>query len=280
MTQSTQFTGEKEVLNIDHLFADRAQLARIRAESKFGSDEIASILAELPDGARVLEVGCGTGYLLAQLANAYPNLSFTGLEPIGQGFAQFEHVLAAVSKVLHNVQIIREPIETHIAADSNYDLVFSVNVYEHLDDWRQGINAAMELLSNHGRLVVLCPNYTFPYEPHFGIPLLFGPRATRKIFARRIEGVERRIDSSGLWNSLNFITVAAVIRHCRFAEYKVSFDKSISRRMVDRLSADKEFAARQGLIGKLFSTPISPVRILTYLPAALSPYMKATISKR
>lgn len=279
MAESMRLTGGKQVLNIDHLFTDKKQLARIRAEAKFGGDEIRPILDMLPDGARILEVGCGTGYLLAHLANDYPHLSFSGLEPIGQGFAQFENVLDAVSRALKNVQIFKNSIETHTEVEAKYDFVFSVNVYEHLADWRKGLDAATGVLNDHGCLVILCPNYTFPYEPHFGIPLLFGSKASRVIFARRIESMEKCTDSEGLWNSLNFITATAVAQHCRCLGYKTSFDKNITRRMVERLTTDGEFADRQGFLGKLLAMPISPARILGCLPTAILPYMKVAISK-
>src|SRR4051794_23200688 len=37
--------------------------------------------AALPAGSRVLELGCGTGWLVRQLAGRLPHLEFTGLDP-------------------------------------------------------------------------------------------------------------------------------------------------------------------------------------------------------
>ncbi|MGN6143242.1 MAG: class I SAM-dependent methyltransferase [Mesorhizobium sp.] len=263
----------------DALFGDQKQLARVRAEAEFGESEIHSFLDALAPGARILEVGCGTGYLLARFAKDYPHLHFDGLEPIGSGFAQFEPVLDAVSAALVNVQIFKNPIETYTSTDDHYDLIFSINVFEHLGDWRQGIDAAVRLLNEAGSLVFLCPNYTFPYEPHFGIPLL-GSKASRLVFSRRIERVERDTDSFGLWNSLNFITAFAVKRHCVRNGYKVVLDQAITGRMVGRLSTDGEFAARQGLLGKLLASSFSPTRIFAFLPSSILPYMKVIVSKR
>ena len=55
-------------------------------EAAFGRQHVAPYLQTLPAGAHVLEVGCGSGLLLAQLSSEFPSLSFEGIEPLGPGF--------------------------------------------------------------------------------------------------------------------------------------------------------------------------------------------------
>src|SRR5690606_2051935 len=133
-------------------------------------------------------------------------------------------------------------IESFVPNEASYDLIISINVFEHLDDWRQGIDSSVRLLTDEGRLVFLCPNYTFPYEPHFGVPLFFGPKISRVFFDRRVRRIEKECDSAGLWDTLNFITAAQVADYCRRCGYRVEFDRDITSRMVSRLTSDSEFA--------------------------------------
>ena len=63
-----------------------------------------------------------------------------------------------------------------------YDLIYCVNVFEHLNDWRKFLLVATEWLSKDGKIVILCPNYGFPYESHFRIPIFMNKAFTYKIF--------------------------------------------------------------------------------------------------
>lgn len=67
-----------------------------------------------------------------------------------------------------------------------------------------------------------CPNYLFPYEPHFNIPIVITKRLTEKIFRNKIHQNRNIIDPEGTWNSLNWINVIRLI-----AVVKGSSDLSI-----------------------------------------------------
>jgi len=141
---------------------------------------------------------------------------------------------------------------------------------------------AADLLMPDGQMMVLCPNYFVPYESHFGIPILFGPRATKKIFAQRIALVEQATNSSGLWQSINFISVPAFRRHCRAQNLEVVFERGMLAKMLDRLSTDSEFATRQaGIAGiaRVFRA-LGGVWLGRRLPPFLDPYMKAIVQVR
>jgi SAM-dependent methyltransferase len=260
---------------------DPHERARMKAEADFGMREIAAEIERLPLGAQVLEIGCGTGCLLARLSATRPDLTFWGLEPIGKGFSKFETVLARITAAYANVRIQRVPIEQFQLAgdDPRFDFVFSVNVFEHLTDWRQAVDRAVAMLVPGGQMIVLCPNYSFPYEPHFKIPLLLPPAATRKLFSRRIETVERENDAAGLWESLNFISARALRHHCRARGVSVSFDRTILTRMLGRLDGDPEFARRQAGLSRV-ARLLSRARVgqlIESLPPDFSPYMKAIV---
>lgn len=261
------------------LFTDPAERARITAEAQFGLTQIGPMLASLPSGSKVLEVGCGTGFLLACLATERPDLSFTGLEPIGPGFAAFAATLDRIKQAYHNISVHHDGIET-FASDERFDLIFSVNVFEHVLDWRKATDTAMGLLKPGGQMVILCPNYAVPYEPHFRIPIIGTPALTRRIFSRTIDRIEQ--ESPGLWRSLNFISVPALRRHCRTRSHALRFDGSVLPDMLARLETDPEFAKRQAAIAGLarLLKRIGFFALLQRLPAATSPYMKAVLTCR
>lgn len=281
MTVRPAISDNGETEDLDALFDDPAQLARIRNEARFGLNEMSGILDSLPDGARVVEVGSGTGYLLAVLARRHPRLRFEGIEPIGAGFQQFERILGRIAAATPDLTIHRTGIEEFSSpGPGGADCIFSINVFEHLRDWRSGLDRAVGLLSDRGCVVVLCPNYAVPYEPHFGIPILGTSGLTRRVFAAQIERIEKAAQAPGLWDSLNFISVPALARHARRQGYHLSFDRAIMARMLERLDDDPEFAARQTGVASVArrARQFGVGRLLAHAPAIASPYMKATIT--
>ncbi|MGI9389302.1 MAG: class I SAM-dependent methyltransferase [Boseongicola sp.] len=274
--------ADGETNELDALFKNPTQLSRIRNEARFGLSEMAGILADIPDGGRVVEVGSGTGYLIAILARRYPHLKFEAIEPVGEGFQEFEDVLGRIAELSPNVTLHRAFIENYMPQPDApaVDCAFSVNVFEHLNDWRAGVDKTMSLLSQSGRAVVICPNYAVPYEPHFGIPVLGTPSLTARVFAAQIAKVEGEANSSGLWDSLNFISAPALARHARKKGYRLTFDKSIMARMFERFDHDPDFAARQSGVLSIarLARRIGVGKLLSHAPAFASPYMKATIS--
>lgn len=265
------------------LFTDPVERARIRNEAEFGLNEMKAAIMALPSGAHVLEVGCGTGYLLATLSSLRPDLYFSGLEPIGTGFAAFNATLTRIEATYPNLSIHRAGIEDFQLPEGTkpFDLVFSVNVFEHVQNWRRAILAGADLLSPAGRMTILCPNYAVPYEPHFRIPVIVSPSLTRRVFARHIERVETEIGAQGLWTSLNFITVPAVRQYCGTHGLAVEFDTGVIARMLQRLDTDPEFARRQAAVAGVarLLRRIGVGWLLQRFPAAFSPYMKAVIRR-
>lgn len=158
------------------------------------------IEAHLAPRVRMLEVGSGLGLTSAFLASEGHDI--TSIEPGGSGFEHHERVnpaLRAALGVEHRHHVVDVESVTRESLGGPFDLVFSNNVIEHVDDVDRAFVALAALLNDDAVMLHHCPNYSVPYEPHFGIPLLPGrPAATAKILPARIA-------DSSLWASLNFV---------------------------------------------------------------------------
>lgn len=254
------------------------------AEALFGRRYIASDLDHLPDGARILEVGAGSFLLSCQLKRE--GFSVVALEPTGDGFSHFNRMRQIVLKTAQSLgcqpSILDMPAE-RLADQDWFDYAFSVNVMEHVND-------VALVLKNVGRSLVIgasyrftCPNYFFPYEPHFNIPTFFSKRLTAYLLGRQIFGSNRVTDPAGTWQSLNWINVLHVSRCVRqLPDLKLTFDRSILTSTLDRMVSDSGFAGRRSplmrrLLGGLVSLRIH--NLLRYVPVTMQPLMDCRIKK-
>jgi SAM-dependent methyltransferase len=106
--------------------------------------------------ASVLELGSGTGSLLARLASAHPPARFMGVEidqPLYE-FAQAEHGA-------DNVEFHRGDVAE--VADRTFDLVFSVDVIHHLKDREATFTAIRRSVRPGARWIVMEPNIFHPW---------------------------------------------------------------------------------------------------------------------
>ena len=120
----------------------------------------------------------------------------------------------------------------------------------------------------------VCPNYAFPYEPHFFVPLVpFVPSLTKAL-------LPRRITETGLWDSLNFVTALQVRRWARSAGMEVRFDRGVLAEAVERFLADEVFAERHsgfsGVVRML--ERLGAVPLLRRLPAGTVSPMRFTVA--
>ena len=247
------------------------------SEARFGFEYIGPYSEDLTDASAVLEVGCGSGILLGMLSETTPGIDFEGIEPFGEGFAHLSDLsalLKASGLTIHNVGF--EGFET----PNKYNLIYSINVFEHLPDWRKFLTFIERHLADDGVCVILCPNYDFPYESHFRIPILFNKRITERVFRKFIASHEEENDVPGLWKSLNFVKLSQVRKEIANTGLALQIHDNITEDLIDRIATDDEFRRRQRVVGWLGAVlkKIGALRLLKLrFFQNLQPYMMLEI---
>lgn len=259
------------------LFSEVPNSATYLAEAEFGLKQISPFLDALKTCSRVLEVGSGPCIALAEIAHARPDLKVEGIEPMSSGFAHFRGFIDRMQMELPNMHLFGGGYEEFPTSEP-WDLIFLVNVFEHLPDWRHFLKFLHERLATGGICVVLCPNYGFPYESHFRIPVICNKEITKRVFAKRIADFECQKDLEGLYESLNFVKLSDVRVACKNYRLSLEVDCSIVRTMVDRLDSEPEFSDRQKVIAP-FARMLRKTGLLEWLLTLRSfqnrlPYMK------
>lgn len=129
--------------------------------------------------------------------------------------------------------------------NSQFDLIFSQNVLEHIDDLGGSFTAMVACLKPGGVMLHNCPNYTVPYEPHFGIPLVpMAPRTT--------EWIVPSLKNSSLWNGLNFVTATRVKKIAEDLGLSIQFDRGHFYETWLRFGSEPQFREKHPGLYKVF----------------------------
>lgn len=253
-------------------------------EARFARAWLAPSLDALAPDSEILEVGAGLMLLSAQLA--IEGFHVTAVEPIGEGFNEFRAIQSLVLQVAARaggrLTVYPTPIES-LSLRGSFAFAFSVNVMEHVPDVPAALASIFSVLGAGASYRFTCPNYLFPYEPHFNMPTLFSKALTARVFRRRIAVHRASADPEGLWRSLNWITVPAIRRACRNLEgARVSFDTGMTAATLERVLTDPRFSARRprwmkGLARLLVATRLA--RLLARLPASVQPLIDCQVAQ-
>ncbi|HEX4852954.1 MULTISPECIES: SAM-dependent methyltransferase [Arenimonas] len=108
--------------------------------------------AELADGQRILELGCGWGSLTLWMAQRYPNARITG---VSNSRTQREHILAqAARRGLGNVEIITCDVNQLQLPEHQFDRAVSIEMFEHMRNYQHLLGRVSRWLVPGGKLFV------------------------------------------------------------------------------------------------------------------------------
>lgn len=121
--------------------------------------------AELGDGQRILELGCGWGSLSLWMAEQYPHSLITSVSNSASQKAFID--ARAEARGLRNLEVITADANT-FEAPGRYDRVVSVEMFEHMRNHRALMRRIRGWLKDDGKLFVhiFCHRELFyPFEP-------------------------------------------------------------------------------------------------------------------
>jgi 2-polyprenyl-3-methyl-5-hydroxy-6-metoxy-1,4-benzoquinol methylase len=247
-------------------------------EAIFGLSIIKDDLSTLPRDATVLEVGAGALLLSGYLASL--GLRVYALEPIAAGFSHFHELQGAVVKHYATIGVQLKLIESTIEEffdTERFDYIFSINAFEHVRDVEQAITNTYLSLKHGGALRIYCPNYHFPYEPHFNIPTLISKKLTEYVFGNFILTSSRMPQPKETWEGLNWINVTQVSKFLssRFGN-SPKFNSLATFRIFTRAIDDVQFSERRSRWVNWVLRAIHHAGLMNlfrYLPIKFSPVM-------
>jgi SAM-dependent methyltransferase len=195
-----------------------------------------------PSGARILEVGCGTGHNLKMLERFG---KADGIEIDAEARALAEKRLGRKIKVA--------PLpELPGVNRKHYDLVAALDVVEHIDDDEATIAALASCLKPGGKLLVTVPAHQWMWSAHDELNH-HKRRYSKRGLRRLIEQAPLRLEAIGYFNSLLF-PVAVAARLASKVKGGGTGDESLPPRPVNYL-LERTFAAERRLIG---TVPLPP----------------------
>ena len=120
--------------------------------------------ADLRDGQRILELGCGWGSLSLHMARRFPNASILAISNSNSQREWIESV--AKRERLTNIEVLTANVN-HLLLDRKFDRVVSVEMFEHMRNWELLLSRISDWLEADGRLFLhffAHATFAYPFE--------------------------------------------------------------------------------------------------------------------
>ncbi|MEM8552098.1 MAG: class I SAM-dependent methyltransferase, partial [Pseudomonadota bacterium] len=107
--------------------------------------------AGLADGQRILELGCGWGSLTLEMAERFPNASIVA---VSNSSSQRAFILGrAAERGFNNLTVITADM-AEFDAGGPFDRIVSIEMFEHMSNWRALLERTRSWLADDGRLFI------------------------------------------------------------------------------------------------------------------------------
>lgn len=199
-------------------------------------------VAKPPRGAKILEIGCGTGHNFAMLSG-FGHVDALELDEQVRSFAE---------KRLGR-EIMSAPLpELGGVPDRSYDLIGAFDVIEHIEDDRAGVASIAAKLKPGGKFVMTVPAHAWMWSAH-DVVNHHKRRYSKRGLKALIASSPLKLEAIGYLNSLLF-PVAIAERMASKALGKDGGDLALPPAPLNA-ALKRTFAAERHLIGRV---PLPP----------------------
>lgn len=257
---------------------DRSLLEIYVDEANFFWEFLRPLLLESKP-RRTLEIGSGVGLL--SLFSSTEVKSITSLEPESSGFGKMAVFRKLIVELWSEQEItdFRDCYLHELQESERFDFIYCINVLEHVPEPDKLISEIYDRLNPRGTAWCVLPNYSFPYEQHFEIPILISKSLTEKVFRKKIRKHALSPDPKGLWSELSWPTQKGLRRFLVSSGISHEFRKTVLGGYFDRLD-EPQFVARKGTAYKFLRPMIRILKpLILALPHRIQPVIEFTISK-
>ena len=191
-----------------------------------------------PKGARILEVGCGTGHNL-QMLSTFGSVEATELDPEARALAS--------ERLGREVQRAALP-DLSMFPEARFDLVALLDVLEHVEDDRSALEAIRTRLKPGGKLLVTVPANPWMWSAH-DVSHHHHRRYRRAHLERLAQERGYEVDLLSPFNSILFPLIAAARAAGKLARREIADDSMPPAPLNAALR--RLFALEAGLIGRV-----------------------------
>jgi SAM-dependent methyltransferase len=194
--------------------------------------------AKLPEGARILEIGCGTGHNFEML-KGFGRLDALEVDGEARAFAS--------KRLGHAVGAAPLP-ELAGVPDRTYHLIALLDVLEHVDGDEAALASIAKKLAPGGRILVTVPAYQWMWSAH-DLAHHHKRRYSKRRLRRVAEAAGLSVRGIGYFNSLLF-PLAAAVRIAGKIAGKSSSDDTLPPRPLNALF-ERIFGLERHMIGRV-----------------------------
>ena len=194
--------------------------------------------AGLPENARILEIGCGTGHNFGML----------------RGFGRLDALeVDAEARALASARLGHEVGDAPLpelagVPDRAYDLIALLDVLEHVDGDQAALESIAAKLAPGGRILVTVPAYQWMWSAH-DLAHHHKRRYSKRALRAAAEAAGLKVRRIGYFNSLLF-PLAAAVRIIGKIAGKSSSDDKLPPRPLNALF-EKIFALERHIVGRM-----------------------------
>jgi SAM-dependent methyltransferase len=191
-----------------------------------------------PEGANILEIGCGTGHNLAMLSG-FGKVDALELDEEARGLAEQRLGRSVMSAPLPELAGV---------AERHYDLIGAFDVIEHIEDDGAALASIAARLKPGGKFVMTVPAHPWMWSAH-DVVNHHKRRYSKRSLRALIGGSPLRLDKIGYFNSLLF-PVAVAERLASKLRKNENADLSLPPAPLNAM-LERAFALERHLVGRL-----------------------------